>query len=432
MQLKKPKTIRGALATATCALLGTNMPQPAAAALDDWQLNSAILLYSEKDRVSAVEPVVRVRRDLGDDEFLNFKFTVDVLSGSSPNGAVPSDVPQTFSGPSGESSYTVNPGDTPLDPTFRDERFAASVLWEKPRSRNLRTVFGGNFSTETDYLSLGGSATLLYDVNNKNTTLSAGAAFNLDNVSPIGGAPTGLTNVSDTVGGESEGDGGGETKTVTDLLFGVTQVVSRQTLMQFNYGIGTSSGYLTDPYKLLSVVQSDGSLAPETFGSSAYKYFHEKRPDSRKRQSLYWKMNHQFTDDVLYLSYRYYWDDWDIKSHTVDARYRFEFGKHQFIEPHARFYRQTSANFYRYFLLEGDALPQYASADYRLGDLTTTTLGVKYGIELDKNSEFSFRIESMKQSGESHPAQAVGILKNYDLFPDVNAIILQASYNYKF
>jgi len=440
MQLKKPKTIRGALATATCALLGTHVTQPAVAddLSDEWQVNSAVLLYSEKDRVTALEPVVKVRRDLGDDQFLDFKFVVDLLSGASPNGAVPSDVPQTFSGPSGQGGYTVNANETPLDPTFEDSRIAASVSLEQPQTRNLKTIYGGSFSTETDYTSLGASASLLYDLNNKNTTLNASAALNLDNVSPIGGPPQALTEVPTTPvaggGGVNEGEGesfGGESKTVGDVLFGVTQIISRQTLMQFNVGIGHTSGYLNDPYKILSVVQPDGSLAPGT-GTNTYKYLYEKRPDSRTRHTVYWKMNHQFTDDVFYLSYRYYWDDWDITSHAVDLRYRFEFDKNHFLQPHVRYYTQTAANFYHYFLLNTDPLPQYASADYRLGEMTTTTVGLEYGMKLRRYGEVSFRVEGMQQRGESHPTEAVGKLKNFDLFPTVEAIILQASYNYKF
>ena len=445
MQLKKPNTIRGALATATCALLGTNVSQPAVAAdlFDGWQTNSAVLFYSEKDRVTAVEPVIKLRRDLGNDQFMDLKFVADLLSGSSPTGAVPSDVPQTFGGPSGQGSYTVNANETPLDPTFQDTRFAANGTWETPQSRNFRTIYGANFSTETDYTSFGGSASLLYDLNNKNTTLSASGALNLDSVSPIGGPPQAFTEVPtvSTGGGEGGGEGegevsgsGNESKTITDILFGVTQVVNRQTLMQFNYGIGHSSGYLTDPYKMLSVVNpTDGSLVTNT-ANNGYKYLYEKRPSSRNRHTLYWQMNHQFTNDVLYLTYRYYWDDWDVKSHTTDLRYRFEFGRHHYIQPHVRYSKQTAASFYRYFLLDGDPLPQYASADYRLGDMTTETFGVKYGADLDKHSEFSFRVEAMKQFGDSHPAQAAGMskLNKLDLFPTVNALIFQASYNYKF
>ena len=282
---------------------------------------------------------------------------------------------------------------------------------------------------------------MTYDANNKNTTITAGAAFNHDSVSPIGGAPDPFTEVPTGVAGgndqENEGEGGeggegGETKNVTDFLFGVTQLISRQTITQLNYSIGQSSGYLTDPYKLLSVVDSNGDLVPGVDPNNTYRYLYEKRPDSRTRQSLYWKINHQFTDDVVYLTYRYYWDDWDVKSHTVDLRYRYQIGRHHYLQPHARYYQQTAAKSFNYYLMDGEPLPQYASADYRLGDMTTTTFGLLYGAELSKHSEFNFRAEYMKQSGNSHPADAVGKLRDYNLFPDVNAIILQASYSYKF
>ena len=433
------------MASATCVLLGTGLSQPVVAQVPpaDWEFDSAILYYSEQDRVTAVEPVVSARKDLGDAEFLDLRFVIDVLSGASPSGAVPSDVQQTFSGPSGQNAYTVDAGETPLDPNFKDTRFAANLLWEKPRSREFTSFLGASFSNEEDYTSLGLSATGTYDLNNKNTTLTAGVALSFDTVSPSGGAPDGLTELVAGSSGENEGEdeddehgddeGPSKSKTLTDFLLGVTQILNRQTLMQVNYTIGQSKGYLTDPYKILSVVDSNGDLvAPVTPGNTLdYRYLHEKRPDSRTRQSLYAKINHQFTDDVVYMSYRYYWDDWGIKSHTIDLRYRFQLGSHHYLQPHARQYKQNAADFYHYFLVDGP-LPDFASADYRLGDMTTTTIGLLYGVEKDSHREFNFRIETIRQSGEGHPATAVGTLRKYDLFPDVNAIIFQASYSYKF
>ena len=454
MQLKKPKAIRGALATATCALLGTNMPQPAMAMeplLKDWEYESALLYYTEQKRVTAVEPVISGKKDLGNDQYLTLKFVVDSLSGASANGAVPTNKVQTFGSPSGQSSYTVAPNETPLDPTFQDTRFAGNVLWEKPTTRQLKALFGASFSSETDYSSLGVSGTLTYDANNKNTTFSLGASYNRDSVSPTGGTPQAFTPVPTGAtgdGGEGEGEnegssfGSGNTKNVSDLMFGITQILSRQTLMQLNYSYGKSSGYLTDPYKLLSVVDSNGDLIScsnpavnFTCPTAGDLYLYEKRPDSRIRQSVYWKINHQFTDDVAYLSYRYYWDDWGIKSHTVDLHYRYQIGHHTYLQPHLRYYKQTAANFYHYFLLNTvnpQDLPDYASADYRLGAMTTKTIGLLYGAELSKRSEFTFRAEYIQQSGDSHPAEAVGKLRNYDLFPTINAYVLQLGYNYKF
>lgn len=73
---------------------------------------------------------------------------------------------------------------------------------------------------------------------------------------------------------------------------------------------------------------------------------------------------------------------------------------------------------------------QTASADYRLGDLTTTTLGLLYGAELGKQSEFTIAAEFVQQSG-TEPAK-FGALDNQILFPDVDAIIVQAGYRFNF
>ena len=57
------------------------------------------------------------------------------------------------------------------------------------------------------------------------------------------------------VGDDSEtSSGGSDSKDVLDLLLGVTQVLWRVDILRVNYSYSDSSGYLTDPYKILSVV----------------------------------------------------------------------------------------------------------------------------------------------------------------------------------
>jgi hypothetical protein len=382
-----------------------------------------LLYYSESDRVSAAEPVIRARKPLGDDEYVNLRIVIDSLTGSSANGAIPTDAPQTFTSPSGERTYTTPANRTPLDPSFLDTRFALNAEWEKPLTRTLRGVFGFNGSKEYDYTSVGVSATLARDFNNRNTTISGGLSYNADTVDPVGGAPLGLSAVPTSVGAPKQTLSDSEGKNVTELLLGWTQVIDRKTLMQFNYSFGKDDGYLTDPYKLLSVVDgATGVLA-------ATPYLYEKRPDSRTRQSLYWKTRHQFSEDVLTTVYRYYRDDWGVQAHTVDLRYRWELGGGHYLQPHLRYARQNAADFYRYFLIDGQT-PEFASADYRLGDMTTTTFGVKYGVALARNREFGVRLEVMQQSGEGRPAEAIGVTRNQDLYPTVDAVIFQLSYSF--
>ena len=184
------KTIGSGLAAATCALLG--QPVQAQPADDAWQFDSAVLYYAEQDRVTAVEPVVRGKKQFGDDSELELKLTLDSLTGASHNGAIKSDKPQTFTSPSGSQEYQAT-NEVPLDDSFKDTRVAANMQYTRPFSRTMRWTAGMNFSNEYDFTSLGLNAGLLWDLNNKNTTLTFGLAHEADTIDPVGGVPIGLT-----------------------------------------------------------------------------------------------------------------------------------------------------------------------------------------------------------------------------------------------
>jgi hypothetical protein len=425
MQLNDKPSIRQALALATCTLLGAAPPTRADSPADGWRADGAVLYYSEKDRVTVIEPVVFLKKTRADDSVVNVRLVFDSMTGASPNGATATNAPQTFTSPSSTTSYTTPAGETPLY-DFSDERVAIAVELEKPLNRMRRAVYGVNASVEGDYYSLGASATLLQDFNDKLTTLTAGIAGSYDVVTPEGGTPAAMQLVNAPVPpGDDEDEGeSGESKTIADAIVGVTQVLSRRALTQLNYSVGYASGYLTDPYKVISVV--DGAT-----GSTVDHRF-EGRPDSRLRQSLYWRGVYHFDRDVVHLTYRYFWDDWGIRTHSVDLHYRWELWKGSYLQPHLRYSKQTAADFYQHSLVNTDPVPQYASADYRLGDLLTTTVGLKFGMPVGRNSELSLRVESMKQSGESHPADAIGIQRDYDLFPTVNTTIAQITYTGRF
>lgn len=418
MQLKKTRPIRKSLAMATATLLGSAGTAQAATSAETWEVDTAIMYYSEQDRVSLYEPVIRARKDLGDDQFLNLRLVVDTLTGASANGAVPTGSAQTFTSPSGAGTYTTSANSVPLDTTFHDTRVALNGEWEKPLGQTTRGIFGLNFSTEYDYQSIGLSATFNFDTNQRNTTYTVGLAYNLDTVSPVGGAPVGLTTMSSSKATQ----GADLNKDVYDILLGVTQVLSRKDLVQVNLVYGNESGYLTDPYKILSVVDGTGA-------TTSYRY--ENRPDNRTREALFMRWSHQFQQDVLRLAYRYYSDDWGIGSHTVDAHYRWELGSKHFLEPHLRYYTQTAADFYHTSLPDSAvASTSNASADYRLAEMTTTTVGLKYGMLFGKTSEFGIRVESITQAAT--PSQIIGVQSQQDLLPDINSTLVQLNYSFKF
>jgi hypothetical protein len=416
VQLKRKK-IAGLLSVATCSLLCT----PAQADKGEWDVDSAILYYAEDDdRVQAIEPVISATKDLGDEESVSLKLVIDSLTGSSPNGAVPSTQVQTYIKPSGNGTYDVAPNETPLDPTFKDTRVAYSMNWEKTYDRNNRRNYGFNISKEYDFTSISANALWQHDTNQKNTTWSYGFNIEFDEIEPVGDVPDPLTSMYDQNKGDSS-----DSRNIIDLLFGVTQVIDRSSLFQVNLTLSESDGYMTDPYKIVSLVD-DVSGEP-------VDQLYENRPDSRSRQGLYGKYKKTLPNsDIFTASYRYMTDDWGVDSNTFDFNYRFKFSNGYYLQPRLRFYDQTEADFYSYFLVDGDPLPGEVSSDYRLGEMEATTIGIKFGREVDRQHSWSVRLEQYEQTGESSPSEAVGQLGDQDLYPDVTATIVQLSYSFIF
>ncbi len=426
--------LHAALTAATCALLGAAAPATAAET-ERWSVDSALLYYGESDnRVQDVSAAISAQRDFDDDRKLGLSLTADTLTGASASGAIALDRVQTFTSPSGKATYSTPGGDTPLDDTFKDTRFALNANWSQPLAR-LYTISGGiGFSTEYDYTHLGANASLARDFNKRNTTVSVGMAWSQDDIKPVGGAPIPLAQMLDV--GASGNKLGDDSKDVLDFLLGFTQVLGRNTVLRLNYSYSDSSGYLNDPYKLLSVVDpvTGDTLARAPAGgqgpNGVYRY--ESRPDSRVKQGIYAEMKHAFGAPVLHLSYRFMTDDWGIDSNTLETRLRWPLGADNFIEPQLRYYTQSEADFYRSSLVAGQPLPQFASADFRLGNFDAVTVGVKFGHRTASGNEWSTRLEYYQQSGDVPRDQIIGNQAGREQYPDLSAVIVQFGYRFGF
>ncbi|HUO67356.1 MAG TPA: DUF3570 domain-containing protein [Gammaproteobacteria bacterium] len=435
------RDVAAALTTATCALLGTGAPSAVLAQdIGQWQVDTAGLYYSESGRVSDMSFNALARTQPLEDRYLNLTFSFDSLSGASPNGAAPSASAQKFPRPitltrtsgggtvqSGGGSFTVAPGELPLDNSFQDMRYAGSANWQRPLGRLGIVDFGGGVSVEHDYTHLGLDTHVARDFNDRNTTLSGGVAWSDDTVDPIGGVPVPFSPLE-----RSSGLGWTQTsqpKHVLDLLVGVTQVLGRRTIAQLNLSRSQSDGYLTDPYKIVSVVDPvTGDLAPGADPGIGL-YLYENRPSSRTKDSLFGMLKHDFGGNVLDASYRVMTDDWGVDSHTLDMHFRWRFSPDKFLEPHVRFYSQTAARFYHTVLFAGEPIPQYATADYRLADMSSVTLGLEFGAKTS-HGQFGARLEVYRQAAKPSPDALVGSLRGLDLTPDMTALIAQITYKF--
>jgi Protein of unknown function (DUF3570) len=439
MQLKpkspppKMGTARKRLMAASCALLGagaarsqeTHMAPPDSRLLEDWSVDSALAYYHEDGRIQAIEPVVDVAKVFADGQALNFNVTFDALSGASPNGALTSRTAQTFASPSGKAQhrYTTAPGQLPVDPDYKDDRVAVGGDWTVPFTRADQVSIGGKLSAEDDFFSATVNASIAHDFNEKNTTLSFGVDNEFDSIHPIGGAPVPGSDYE-----LAEKQTGGKTKDGVGVLLGVTQVMTQNWLSEFNISIDRFHGYLNDPYKITSIINSSG-------GTTGYEY--ENRPDQRTRRSAYWENRVGWSSRVsTALSLRYMSDDWGVRSDTAQLHVRWTFSnRERYIEPTIRWYRQTAADFYMPFILNTEKpITGYESSDSRLGAFRALTYGLKYaqmlpGLGSRPESEISIRAEYYQQTYDERVSVPAG-LQGLDLYPGLKSVLVQIGWRF--
>jgi hypothetical protein len=202
-------------------------------------------------------------------------------------------------------------------------------------------------------------------------------------------------------------------------------VMSRRWLLAFDGSKTLESGYLTEPYKLISIADPLSGIPLENLT--------DKRPDTRNRTSLLFTSVYHLTKDVVYISYRNYRDTWNVKSNTFDLKYRDELGSEWYLEPHIRYYRQTAASFFTTGLIDGEPLPDFATSDQRLGSLRSITLGGTLGFRIaDYPGEWSVRVEYIRQTGDSFPTDAIGVQRQFNLSPPLNTGAVVIGYSILF
>ena len=378
------KQKNNAFALAAASLMSATNISTASAA--DWSHEVNTFIYNESDSRVADKSVKYAGKGAFNDgdTLLNLKLGVDILTGASPTGALPADGTTTIiTSPSGGTT-TKNTSSKLDKAAFKDKRYSFDVgLDQALNDTGTRGNIGFSYSKENDYKHLGLSTGLSKEINNKNTTLAIGIAYSSDTINPIGGAPLPLSTKGTEITSSSK------SKKTVDAIFGVTQILSKNTIAQLNYGIGSQKGYLNDPYKLVSAINAKGKII---------RNVHESRPDNRLGHNLYGAIKHSLNNsDVLTGTARLHTDDWGINSFTTELKYRMNLANKSSIEPYARFYHQTAADFYTP-QLKSTTFPNYASSDYRLSEFSSYTLGATYRLKTSPKREWSISGEYYKQA----------------------------------
>lgn len=383
------KNIKQKLALASCTLL--SQQAGAEAVENDWIFDSSFANYRESDdRVSVNKFVVDVSGTISEGNAVDLMVVFDTMTGSTPTGAVLNSSVTSVTGTSGAGGFTATGQAAALAP-FDDTRLAVKVDLTHENSSRMRTTTGANISVENDYTSLGGSANIAIDSKTKQYTQSYGLSFSFDEISQTGGqTPEPMAEVN---GAQFFGEG---ERNAFELMGGLTTVVSPTMLWQNNIWLQKSRGYHTDPYKVVSIASvADVELAR----------VYESRPESRLKKVFYSKWVQKIVDtQTLHISYRYSSDDWDVKSHTIDTTYRWDIGTRQYIQSHLRLFKQSAAEFFTRSIPLNDFLfgnlPTFASADNRLDETDSYTVGIKFGKPVSDNGEVRVSLDKIRWEAE--------------------------------
>lgn len=288
-------------------------------------------------RVSA--PSFHVLMPLEGNYALEGAFVLDSMSGASPL------FHNTLSGASGLGVNDLRKaGDLKLTRYF--DRAALGV--------------GFAYSTEHDYVSRAFNLDARIASENNNTTLAFG----------VGQASDDIDSVNLVARGRS--------KRTTDMLAGVTQVLTAQDIVQSNLTYSVGHGYYDDPYKAIDV-----------------------RPDYRDQLAWLTRWNHYLSsvDATLRLSARYYRDTFGIRAITLGTEWVQQVGSWT-VTPGLRYYAQSAADFYYGPPFPSGFVPgQPYSADQRLSAFGAITTGFKVAKSFADGWRIDFKAEYYEQRG---------------------------------
>lgn len=324
---------RVAPAAQVLAVLGTALAatEAPAATLPEDQAEAMVHIY-DADGLRATGPAVLVRKKLGSNVSLQGSYYVDQVSSASI------DVVTTAS-PFKETrkEYTVG-----ADYLVRDSILSVSTT----------------HSSEPDYVARTVNVDVSQDMFGGMTTVALGYSRGSDNV---GRKDVGFFDQARH----------------WRYRLGVTQILSPTWLMTLNGEVVSDDGYLANPYRSARV---GGAFVPEN--------------DPRTRSSRAVRVGTTATlapGSAVHGGYRYFWDNWAIRAHTLEGGYSRYFGDKFLADWTVRLHSQGKALFYSDNALVDTV---YLSRNRQLSTFKNLGLGAKLTYSAGKVGEYDVKLSA--------------------------------------
>ena len=358
--------------------------------------------YVESDqRIEVQYAKVVLNQSIGTDWLIKLDYGIDAITGGTPTW-------DTVSGASGSTASDAVSGATPCivnegsyydecrntrddmpttgilgDGQFDEQDFVyrnsviddirqsagAIVTWRDPARNEYTSSL--NYSQEQDFKSWSASGEHLHFLDKlKNRSLSVGASAQYNQAYHF------------------REDHWKSFKTGNAQL-GWTEILSAKTLVQSNLYYTREQGSLDNPY--LTVirrinVKNDDSSTPY------FKYYlaEDRRPKVRNSGGVVLNMAHRLLDNTTVgINYRWYQDDWQVQSNTLNIRVPVDIGKQVRFTPSLRAYQQSAASFYKGHQDQDRVFAEtgFASSDDRLSNF----YGMTYQLMISSQEASAWR-----------------------------------------
>ncbi|MEE9523227.1 MAG: DUF3570 domain-containing protein [Thermodesulfovibrionales bacterium] len=258
-------------------------------------------------------------------------------------------------------------------------------------------VLGGYYSKEDDYTGRTIFTSYTRQLNMQNTSMGIGLSQSFD---------------------EWELDGLAEDQRKdTQVNLTASQILSKTSQLQFIYSYIYSDGLIASPYRNIEI---DNTVV------------NERLPLDRTGQAFalrYVKLIFKPTSINLY--YRYYFDDWEIISHTASAELYHDITETLTLGGLYRYYDQTGAKFTQnpeVYSLDD----KYIAVDYKYSDFSSQTAGLALIFNPDWDFLFDWENLKFKASYDYYWTSGNDHIKYWYDVDNIKAQILSLSIDYSF
>lgn len=331
-------------------------------------------------------PEIKIAIPLNDDDIIEAKFSISAYSSASSSNVNPFD-----------NGYKASPFSTSSGASKSDlwGNFTGSYTHY---SDDRDEIFSGSlsFSTEFDYKSIGASGSFTQLFNQKNTELSFKAGVFIDwwteiypfemsehntSTSYEYNAPPKNPITGETFEQELQASGYQRPtnyehddlgRNTYNLGLSLSQILSQELNFQYSADFTLQDGLLSTPfhriyYKDVKDVKLRGFTLSEGI---------ETLPSSRFKVANGMRLNYFLSESLIVRTfYRFYWDDWGVKSHTAQIELPLILNDEYRLYPMYRFYNQTAVDYFAPFN-QHLSTEKYHTSDFDLSEFKSHYFGI--------------------------------------------------------